>query len=599
MPTKNISKLVSFTQSSGVELNINLVSKETSTRQEQKLRTLTQYVQKYPSGWKKRLELANLLYAMGKLERAVEEYRSCLVQKPQLIEVGLKLGKTLQLLGRKAEAVEAYESILCSSTSPRHLRQKRETCHSSSSPFPLQKRDVGNDEVRLSQISQATRQHILGLIAVCQDNTQKAIIAFESAAGLEPHNPSHWLLLGYLQMEREDAVAANFAFDSILSLKPDDLVALLASYDTLLALGNLPEAERRLNKAEELAADDFGVLKRLAHHRCRRRLVTGKQGKQTKQIITTTLKLAPNAPDSHVVLAYYHIFRGEWGKGVEVLQKFTELHPNNPNGWYYYGRCLFHTGEYQKAVEAMLLANRLYPDDSEIYWGLCEIVTSALAGEGRGDNIAAFLEEMLERFPQRWSVWVTMGRSLVESLGEIERGCRVSEEGTRLQPQLPDAWFRHGRVLALAEKHGEAVEALEKGWKLSQLHLTTPLATTELTVPEQWLPFPSPYQGEGCPKGRGEVTCVQSVSAAVWLGESYQALGDDEMSQKWWHKACDLAEKIRFYDPVMADYWQGIAFEYLGVFTAAVEAYGRALSGQLLFPVRVEVKAALKRLQGK
>lgn len=351
--SRNTSKLVSFTQSCGLELNINLVLSEKSTRQNQKLQTLTQYVQKYPSGWKKRLELANLLYEMGRLEQGVEQYRSCLVQQPQLIEVRLKLGKMLQLMGRKAEAVGVYESALSMEASP-------------PSPFFAKERGVFQDGVRFCQVSEPTRQHILGLIAVCQDDTQGAILAFESAANLEPSNSSHWLVLGQVQMAQENTVAAIFAFDAVLSMNPDDLVALLASYDALLAMGNWREAGRRLSVASDLAADDYQVLRRLANSRCQRRLVTREEGKRTKQIITAALKLTPDAPDIHDVLAYYYIFRGEWEKGVEVLQQFTESHPNNPNGWYNYGRCLFHTGEYEKAVEAMLLAHRLHPDNCQI-----------------------------------------------------------------------------------------------------------------------------------------------------------------------------------------------------------------------------------------
>ena len=180
MSRNNTSKLVSFTQSSGVELNINLILSEKLSRQQQKLQTLTQYVQKYPSGWKKQLELADLLYAMGWLEQAVEQYRSCLVKQPQLIEVRLKLGKILQLMGKNAEAIEIYENALCKGASP---------------PSPL-----------VAKVSEATRHHILGLIAVCQGETERAIMAFESATSLEPSNPSHWLALGKVQMEREDVV---------------------------------------------------------------------------------------------------------------------------------------------------------------------------------------------------------------------------------------------------------------------------------------------------------------------------------------------------------------------------------------------------------
>jgi tetratricopeptide (TPR) repeat protein len=579
--------------SSGVELNAYLVMDEKPTRIDQKLKTLTQYVQQYPSGWKKRLELANLLYAMGRIEQAVEEYRQVIERQQPLIGVRLKLGKLLQLMGREVEAVAVYESAL-----------------------PLLR-------------NQATRQHIGGLIAICKGDSQAAILAFESAASLEPDNAAHWLALGQVQMGREEAVAALRTFDTVLSLNPDDIVALMDSYDASQAVGDVREAQRRLSRVLELAPGDFRALKRLADTRCRMRLVSEEAGKQTKQIISCALQLAPDAVDAHELLAYYHLFRKEWAKGVGVLAQFTQQHPNNPRGWYSYGRCLFHTGEYQEAASAMLKAYRLYPTDCEIYRALCEIlpVTSPstplappqppflrgepeeakpspsreeleeakpfasrgeqeeaklsnftgetplkvpldkgdLGGSNRQVILASIVEEMLERFPQRWSVWATAGRVLVESFQEIERGCSLSLQGTQLQPQLPDAWFRHGRVLALAGKHREAVEALAQGWQL-------------------------------LPQERGY---LQSVSAAVWLGESYQVLGDEVASRKWLEEACQFAQELMEFDPAMACYWQGRALLGLGDVRGAVEAYRSALSRRLLYPFRGEVEEAVKRLKGR
>ncbi len=566
-------RLVSLTGFSGVELNAYLVLDEKPTRIDQKLKTLSEYVQRYPSGWKKRLELANLLYAMGYLEQAVEEYRQVIERQQPLIDVRLQLAKLLQLMGQEAEAMVVYESAL-----------------------PL----VRNE---------ASGQHISGLIAVCRGDIQAAILAFESAASLETNNAAHWLALGQVQVGRGDAVAAMLAFDRVLSLNPDDVVALIDSYDASQAVGNFREAQGRLSRLLQLAPDDFRVLKRLADTRCRMRLISGEEGKQTKQIISSVLRLAPDAADAHELLAYYHLFRGEWAKGVEVLERFTEEHPNYPMGWYSYGRCLFHTGEYQGAAEVMLKAYRLYPKDCEIYRALCEIlpVTSVstpldppqpplkrgenqvkvpldkgdlggsnrrlkvpldkgdLGGSNRQVILTSIVEEMLERFPERWSVWATAGRVLVESFQEIERGCGVSMQGTQLQPQLPDAWFAHGRVLALALKHREAVEALAQGWQL--------------------LPQDGGY--------------LQSVSAAVWLGESYRGLGDEVASRKWLEKACQFAQELMEFDPAMACYWQGRALLGLGDVKGAVEAYRSALTRRLLYPFRGEVEEAVKRLKGK
>jgi tetratricopeptide (TPR) repeat protein len=130
---------------------------------------------------------------------------------------------------------------------------------------------------------------------------------------------------------------------------------------------------------------------------------------------------------------------------------------------------------------------------------------------------------------------------------------------------LADAWFRHGRVLALAGKHREAVEALAHGWQL--------------------LPEAGGY--------------LQSVSAAVWLGECYQVLGDEVASRRWLEKACQFAQELMEFDPAMACYWQGRALLGLGDVRGAMQAYRSALSRRLLYPFRGEVEEAVKRLKGK
>ena len=133
-------------------------------------------------------------------------------------------------------------------------------------------------------------------------------------------------------------------------------------------------ARGQLNRVIALAGDDFRVLQRQIDQRLQMRLVSGKEGKLTKKMITSLLLQTPHGAEAHKSLAYYHIFRGDWAQGVEVLAEFTAEHPNYPNGWYYYGLCLFDTGEYQKAAQMMGKAYHLYPDDCEIYRGLCEIL---------------------------------------------------------------------------------------------------------------------------------------------------------------------------------------------------------------------------------
>ena len=92
---------------------------------------------------------------------------------------------------------------------------------------------------------------------------------------------------------------------------------------------------------------------------------------------------------------------------------------------------------------------------------------------------------------------------------------------------------------------------------------------------------------------------LQSVPAAVWLGESYQVLGDVEASKRSWEAACEGCQELKAFNPTMADYWLGRALVGLGDRLGAIQAYESALSQQLLYPARGEVEKILRRLKGK
>ncbi|NER51025.1 MAG: tetratricopeptide repeat protein [Symploca sp. SIO1A3] len=389
---------------------------------------------------------------------------------------------------------------------------------------------------------------------------------FESAAAIEADNPAHWHMIAQVYQKTESPTAALQAFDAALSLNPNDVVALSQSYQPLLAVGKFQQARQRLEQALKLSPNDYRTLQQLGTHRCHQGLVKGEEGKQTKQLLKTALALAPHSATAHQVLSLYHLCRGEWNKGVAVLLKFTEEHPNNPLGWYHYAQCLFSTGNYHTAAEAILKAYKLYQNDCEIYRALCEILPAAEKWKEFGIDVpsdsdsVSLIEEMLDCFPQNWSVWVTAGRVLVKHYQDIEQGCMISAHAVQLQPNLADAWFLHGRVLALAGKHREATEALKRGWQ-------------------------SPSKGY-----------LQSVSAAMWLGESYQALGDEPRSRKCLEEAWGFTKVLMEFNPTTAYYWQGRALLALGDVRGARKAYRSALSGQLLYPARGEVKEVLPDL---
>ena len=187
------------------------------------------------------------------------------------------------------------------------------------------------------------------MIELCKSQPQQAIQDFKLATSAEPKNPAHWLALGQAYMEIKTTTYALAAFEQILLLKPDDLIALIKSYDALLALGKFPEAQARLIRAEELAPSDYIVLKRRLADRLRMRLVLDEEGKQTKKMITAVLKLAPYSDDAHRLKAHYYLLRGEKAKTIAIWQQFTERYPHNSQGWHYYAQFLSKVAENKQA----------------------------------------------------------------------------------------------------------------------------------------------------------------------------------------------------------------------------------------------------------
>jgi tetratricopeptide (TPR) repeat protein len=170
---------------------------------------------------------------------------------------------------------------------------------------------------------------------------------------------------------------------------------------------------------------------------------------------------------------------------------------------------------------------------------------------------------MLWRFPEQWSVWTTAGLVLAGWFKDGERTCTVASRGPQLQPHLADAWFQHGRVLALAGRYKEAITALEEGWK--------------------WLPEEEGY--------------FQSTPAAMWLGESYRALGDEAKTLVWYEESVRHALKLTAINRAIAHYWRGKVLAALDDIPRARQAYRTALRHHLLHPARREVKQTMRSLR--
>ncbi|MGB0388699.1 MAG: sigma-70 family RNA polymerase sigma factor [Ardenticatenaceae bacterium] len=313
------------------------------TRVKQKLDKLQKHLKAHPNGWKKRQQLADLLYAVGDWEEALAHYRQVQMQQPDLLEVVLQQGQILHLMERQDEATTLYQNALF------------RVC---------------------SVYSEASQHHLRGLMAHSRHDWEAAVKEFKAATSKEADNAAHWHVLGRVHLSRQAPLAALRAFDSALALNPNDLVALSESYDALMALGRFDEARQRVIKTHDLVPHDFLALTRLISERLRQGLLWNKEGEQTKKLIRIARRTT--TPEAEALLANYHILRKKPKQGIKVLQKCLTQHPLNATAWYHYALCLFRTGtDLQGAADAIQSAYALDQNDPRIHQAAREILSAA------------------------------------------------------------------------------------------------------------------------------------------------------------------------------------------------------------------------------
>jgi len=289
-------RMVRITAAEGIEQYAPLVLDHQPKRQEQKVATLRMYVQRHPRGWRKRMQLADLLYTMGHWEEAIVLLYHVLQRQPGHLPVRLRLGQMLRLLQREHEAIDVYEDALSSTDRA------------------------------------ATQYYIKGCRALCQRHWDEAVESYAAAAALEPGHAVYWRELGLTWLRAGSPAKALQVFNRLLQGLPNDLVALTFSYDSLMAAGCYETALWRTERAWQCDSGNVFALAQLIDYRCRMGHVRGDSGRATKALIRRAIQLAPDVPEVQAARLHFHIARGEQSTGLALLRQSTAHHAHCPAG---------------------------------------------------------------------------------------------------------------------------------------------------------------------------------------------------------------------------------------------------------------------------
>lgn len=510
-----------ITLNSGIILDTYIPLNKKPVRQKMKEKTLNTYIRRFPNGWKKHLELANLLYSVNRWKEASEMYQEVLKRKKRLINVRIGLGEMYHLMQKEEKSVELYESALPIAHSP------------------------------------GTKHHVKGLIEMEKKNYKEAIQEFKKSIIEESRHEAHRLRLGMVYQEMDQQEKALICFNEVLDINPKNIVALTNGAEILMKTGRPSIA---LTQAQKILTQDktnIPALRMLAHDRCRRLLVFQEEGTETRLIIKKMEKQAPKVADVMETLAFYHIARGEWDKGLDLLDNFTKEYKNSPAGWHHYAKWQYRTGRSYDACETILKAWSLYKNDPEIHKTACEILSYAK----QWDLLRIVIEDMLSRFDKMWSVWNAAGMAMVHR----QDNKIVSDyalKAVTLQSAVPETWFQAGYIFKLMDNMKYAISAFEIGWRRIKERQSTAYA----------------------------------AYAAICLGEYYLEVDDSNRSDSLFNEAGSLITSIEEYNPSFGLYLTGILNESQNNSADALEAYSKALNLCLFYPMRQKAIKAKERI---
>jgi RNA polymerase sigma factor (sigma-70 family) len=186
------------------------------------------YISKHSGGWKKHLELAQILYAAGIWDQSEKMLRHVLKKHPRSFSAWILLGNMLSKSGRTDQAEELF-------------------------------RQAGSHVYRDS-----SRHYLSGMVAECRGDLNEAIALFERAESLEPSNLSFRHAKGICLFRLGQHADAQQLFESILAQNPGDIVSLAYCCELSLSLNRRKNAGEYLDSILKNNPHDFFGLTRKA-----------------------------------------------------------------------------------------------------------------------------------------------------------------------------------------------------------------------------------------------------------------------------------------------------------------------------------------------
>jgi tetratricopeptide (TPR) repeat protein len=214
---------------------------------------LEAYLRKHPEAVAERRLLVRVYASMGQMGRAQKQAEELAkVLGPASPVPWVELGYALELAHRYDEALEQYD------------RAAEVAPNDPLGPLTAGQRAArwGEAELAEPRLVEALRRdarnaeawHTLGLVRARLGNLDGAVEAYRSGLRADPHALDNRVGLATVALLRGDAAAALAEYDALVAARPKFADAQLGRSWALMKLGRLDDAQRALDRAQELGA---------------------------------------------------------------------------------------------------------------------------------------------------------------------------------------------------------------------------------------------------------------------------------------------------------------------------------------------------------
>ena len=358
------------------------------------------------------------------------------------VEQALLKAKFYKKNGNTAEAQKMYQTVL--EAFPENKKAQLEL-----SILNKPYESSNNQSPPQEAINQLTNLYNHGQLSSVIEHAQTLTIHYPNEAFI-------WNILGASAAQLDKLDQAVFAFQKVISLKPDYVDAYNNMGNALTNQGKLEEAIEAYKTALTLKPDYVDAYNNMG-------AALREQGKLEEAIeaCNKVLALNPDYADGYNNLGVTLKEQGKLDEAIEAYNTALSLNPDYADGYNNLGNALTDQGRLEEAIESYKTALILNPNYADAYNNM----GAALRGQGKLDEAIEAYNQALLINPDHAAVYNNMG-VMHHDEGRMKDAISYYERAIGIKPDYADAHMNRGFALL---NEGELKQGLEEyEWRLKR-----------------------------------------------------------------------------------------------------------------------------------